>query len=205
MTGREKAFREQALFLFLSAYALISTGANAGNVMSGHIKPEHFKEAGKRALETFHAHDADSNGIVTHEELMRFSALKFNKFDVNRDGLIALSELPKRMPLSKHQKERLERFARYRPERNPENNKEQNGETGLSESDGRFQSTRLKFVARLDRDNDEQLSLEEFLSRFIRHFKRNDIDGNGEVTLSEVQEAFKKRSNRHRKRDRNFR
>ncbi len=59
--------------------------------------------------------------------------------------------------------------------------------------------TRLKFMARHDKDGDERVSVEEFAGRIVHMFKRVDLNGNGEVTMDEVTEAKTKMKKRYKK------
>ncbi|MEX0300696.1 MAG: hypothetical protein AB3N28_16595, partial [Kordiimonas sp.] len=59
--------------------------------------------------------------------------------------------------------------------------------------------SRLTYVARLDKDGDERVSVDEFAGRKIKRFKQADQNGDGSVTLQELEEASDKMRRHHRK------
>lgn len=166
--------------------ALITSQAQAGD------RGERFKEA-----------DTDGNGVITYEEMMATVKTKFAKFDKNGDGYLELAELPKEMPIPEHMEKRMKRHMERMEER-----AEDNGHDFDSEKMGdKWKPTRIKFIARHDRDGDEKVSVDEFASGAVRHFKRADVNGNGEVTKDEIKEAMKQRFGKKGKghRDRGWR
>lgn len=168
----------------ISATALFATGVLAADNMKERME-QRFKEL-----------DRNGNGIITHAEMMANVQEKFAEFDKNRDGFLTLAELPKEMPVPEHVRERMEKRAERMQERMAERGEEfdpgdlppPRGPRG-----GRFDGkpTRLHFVAKHDRDGDERVSVEEFAVKALRHFKRMDVNGDGEVTKSETIEAAK--------------
>ena len=54
------------------------------------------------------------------------------------------------------------------------------------------QPTRMKFMARMDRDGNEQLTVEEFAAPLIKRYKRADINGDGTVTQAELEEMLER-------------
>ncbi len=160
----------------MSAALLGSLIAGAAFAAGG--KGERFKEA-----------DRDGNGVITHEEMMAAVKVKFDAFDKNGDGFLTLSELPKEMPMPEHMEKRLEK----RMEKMAERAEKAGRDFDEDEFEGKFKPTRLRFVAKHDRDGDEQVSLEEFSSRAVHMFKRADANGDGEVTKTEMEDAAKQR------------
>lgn len=157
---------------------------------------------GKEMMEKrFKEADLNGNGVITHEEMMAGVQKKFSEFDKNRDGYLTLTELPQEMPVPEHVEKRMEK----RMERMRERAAEQGHELDPEDMPGqgmRGKPTRLKFMAKHDKDGDERVSLEEFARRAVHHFKRGDVNGDGEVTLAEAEQAmahhFKKRRGKHR-------
>lgn len=140
---------------------------------------------GDRMKKMFEELDADKNGVVTHAEVMAKSQLKFNEFDKNGDGFLELAELPEVMPVPDRMKKRMEKRAKKLQERVERKGIEDIQEVAVA-------PTRLKFVARHDRDGDERVSVEEFSVRAIKMFKRGDINGDGTLTMAEAEDAVKK-------------
>lgn len=147
--------------------------------------------------ERFKALDGNRDGVVTHEEMMAEVHKKFGEFDKNRDGFLELSELPEQMPVpekvAKRMEKRMEKMAKRHPEA---------AEEMKERMEDRFnrRRTRINFIAKLDRDGDEKVSVEEFVSRKIKRFKKVDGNGDGSVTLAEAEEAASKMAHRkHRK------
>jgi Ca2+-binding EF-hand superfamily protein len=138
--------------------------------------------------------DKNSNGIVSHAEMMAQVQARFAKLDKDGDGYLTLAELPKEMPVPEHVKERMEKRADRMQEKMKERAERAGREFDEEAFEDRFENrkpTRLRFVARLDRDGDERVSLEEFSTKAVRLFKHADQDGNGELTKAEADEARK--------------
>lgn len=145
-----------------------------------------------KMLERFNAADADKNGVITHAEMMAKVSEKFNGFDKNKDGYLELKELPKIMPMSKKHKHMKKYKGDHHGGKNAKD-MEKKMEKRMAKK-----HTRIKFIAKLDHDYDEKVSLSEFAKRKIKHFKRADENGDGNVTLAEMETAGK-RMHRHRK------
>lgn len=143
--------------------------------------------AGDRG-ERFKEADTNGNGVVTYDEMMATVKTKFSEFDKNGDGYLELGELPKEMPIPAHLEKRIKRHQ----ERMEERAKERGREFDPKDMDSKTKPTRIKFIARHDRDGDEKVSVDEFAVGAVRHFKRMDMNGNGEVTQDEAKEAMKK-------------
>ncbi|UTW56658.1 hypothetical protein [Kordiimonas sp. SCSIO 12610] len=188
--------REKILGISVAVCAIITAGVTAQDPAQKPSRQDRINAMREQIQATFLKLDSDSNGVVSHDEMMQTSAKRFSEFDADNNGFIALDELPKLMPISDQQRARFERLARFRADK-PE---------GVEKNERirqNRQPTRLKFVARLDRDNDEQLSLDEFAAPAVNRFKRHDVDGNGEVTLEEIETSIKKRFRKQRKARRN--
>ena len=151
--------------------ALIASQAQAAG-----DRGERFKEA-----------DTNGNGIITYEEMMGTVKTKFAAFDKNGDGFLELAELPKEMPNS----ERMEKRMKRHQERMEKRAEKAGREFDADEMADKRKPTRIKFIAKHDRDGDEKVSVDEFAKRAVHHFKRMDINGNGEVTQDEAKKAMK--------------
>ena len=143
--------------------------------------------AGGGKGERFKALDKNGNGVITHDEMMAAVKTHFDKFDTNGDGFLTLAELPKEMPMPEGMEKRMEK----RMEKMAERAEKAGRDFDEDDLEGRFKPTRIRFVAKHDRDGDEQVSLEEFSSRAVHMFKRADANGDGEVTKAEMEEAGK--------------
>jgi len=166
----------------LSATAALGIAAKEPNYLPEHIQ-QRFTEA-----------DSNKDGVVTHAEMMLQVEKKFNEFDKNRDGYLVLQELPKIMPIAEHKKERMEKHKEKMKQRMAK--RDHKMPEGMSaEMENHFgergKPTRLRFVAKLDRDGDERVSLEEFTRKAARKFKRGDVNGDGSITLAELEKAKK--------------
>lgn len=141
--------------------------------------------------------DADKNGVITYEEMMHSVHQKFNEFDKNGNNYVELEELPKKMPISDQMKKRMQKHAEKMAKRSDGNDDEM--QARMKE---RFMKkrSRLSFVARLDENGDERLSVEEFAMQKIRRFKTADRNGDGAVTQEEMEKAAShmKRKRHHR-------
>lgn len=180
----------------ISASALVATGVLAADHMDGR-KAEHIAAMKAQLEERFKDLDKNGNDVVTHQEMMAKAQEKFAEFDKNRDGYLTLDELPKEMPVPEHIKERMEKRAERVKAGRAERTDERGADDMPPPPQGHFDGkpTRLKFLAKHDKDGDERVSLDEFARKPIHHFKRMDVDGNGEVTKAEAFEAAKE----HRK------
>lgn len=170
----------------LSATAALGTAAKEPNHLPEHIQ-QRFIEA-----------DSNKDGVVTHAEMMLQVEKRFNVFDKNRDGYLVLQELPKIMPIPEHKKERMKKHKEKMKQRMAGRGHEMPEgmpEAMPAEMEERFgargKPTRLRFVAKLDRDGDERVSLEEFARKAARKFKRGDVNGDGSITLAELEETKK--------------
>lgn len=144
-------------------------------------------ETGDQIKERFAKADADGNGVVTHAEMMEQVRARFSEFDKNSDGFLELGELPKLMPIPEHRKERMEKRIAKMKEKMAKR-----GKDIPEELETMPQPTRIRFVAKFDKDGDERVSLNEFARKATRHFKRGDLNGDGSVTMAEIEEAMKK-------------
>jgi len=149
-------------------------------------------------LERFNAADTNKDGLLSHAEAMARVKEKFDSFDGNGDGYLELAELPKEMPLPEHMKKRMEHYKEKMNAHAEDHTDEKSGdmrkkmrkrlaEHGMKR--GKF--TRLKFVAKLDQDGDERVSLDEFSVRAIKRFKHHDLNGDGNISLAELEKAPK--------------
>ncbi len=147
-------------------------------------------------IERFNKADSNKDGQVTHEEMMSTIHKKFGEFDKNNDGYLELTELPKEMPVPRMMKEPMQEHLKKMAKRSGKD------EAEIQERiEARFKKkqSRLTYVARLDKDGDERVSVDEFAGRKIQRFKRADQDGDGSVTLEELEEASAKMRRHHGK------
>lgn len=144
----------------------------------------------------FNRLDADKSNIVTHAELMAEAQRKFAEFDANNDGIVTLAELPQEMPLRKQQQKRLERIKSRQNARAERRGDDWQPRLSPEEIESRMTKTRLQFMARLDKDGNEQLNVSEFAAPLIKRFKMADADGDGNVTRQEFEDALKERGPR---------
>ena len=140
----------------------------------------------------FSQHDSNGDGIISYAEMTTKVQEKFSEFDKNQDGFIALDELPRTIPLPMDRVERRGKRLSRMKEKMAEHGREM-PEEFLSHMEERGKPTRIKFMAKLDKDGDELVSLEEFSRPAIRHFKGRDVNGDGNVTLEEIKDFRKHR------------
>lgn len=184
----------KTITIAVSTLALIGTAAEAA---PGDRRAA-FKE---RAQERFQTIDQNKDGTLSHDELMAQAQVRFDEFDQDGNGIILLEELPVKMPLPGRASRRLERMQENLDLKGASDEQRQR----LEEKAEKRRPTRVKFMARLDRDENEQLDVEEFAAPMIKRYKRADINGDGSVTQSEFDEALergmrKRRGERSRRR-----
>lgn len=163
----------------LSLVGLMATSAQA--------QPENIGDMKAEAKERFLALDTNNSGAVSHDELMAQAAKRFAEYDRDGNGILLLDELPLKMPVPPRMQQRIERM-KDRAER-------RGSEAGRNAIEARVydrQPTRMKFMAHVDRDENEQLDLEEFATPLIKRYKHADINGDGTVTESEFDEALER-------------
>ncbi|NVJ98462.1 MAG: EF-hand domain-containing protein [Alphaproteobacteria bacterium] len=166
----------------ISTLAIVAIPAtHAASDKKDEFLEKRFKEA-----------DLNGNGVITHEEMMQGVQKKFAKFDKNGDGYLTLAELPKEMPVPDHVQERMKKRMERMKERAEEAERDFDPED-MPPMGHKGKPSRLHFVAKHDKDGDERVSLEEFARKAVKHFKRGDINGDGEVTLDEAKEAMEHR------------
>ncbi|WP_417451727.1 EF-hand domain-containing protein [Kordiimonas sp.] len=156
--------------------ATIATTLLAGAAFAAGERGERFKEA-----------DTNNNGVITHDEMMAAVKVKFDQFDKDGDGYLALAELPKEMPLPEGMEKRMQKHKDRMTERAEKSGRKFDDDR----FEERFKPTRMAFIVKHDRDNDERVSLEEFASRAVHMFKRADGNGDGEVSKAEMENAAK--------------
>ena len=160
----------------ISVACVVSFALSSGVLAGAHGGMKRFEEA-----------DKDKNGTVTHEEMMAKVQEKFGEFDKNGDGFIELTELPKEMPIPERMQKRIEEH------------KKRLAKEGKELSDAKKKKwekrkpTRIKFIAKMDKNGDEKVSVEEFGKKMVKHFKRADANGDGSVTREEAENAKYKR------------
>ncbi|MFC3050753.1 EF-hand domain-containing protein [Kordiimonas pumila] len=170
--------KKTTVYTLVSVLAVLATGAASAD--GGGDKMEMFTKADKNA-----------DGVVTHAEMMASVQMKFAEFDKNKDGSIVLSELPEKMPVPEGMEKRLaEKKAKLEKEG------KEISEEKLKKWEER-RPTRVQFLARMDDNKDEKISLTEFAEPLVRHFKRADINGDGSITKAEAEEAGKHRGKDH--------
>ena len=171
----------------VSTLALLSVAAEA---QPGDRKAA-FKE---RAQERFQTIDQNQDGVLSHDELMAQAQTKFAEFDQDGNGIILLEELPVKMPLPGRAQRRIERMQEKMESRGATDEQL----SRLEERAEERRPTRVKFMARFDQDENEQLDVEEFAAPMIKRYKRADINGDGSVTQSEFDEALDRGMRKHR-------
>lgn len=145
--------------------------------------------------EQFQEFDRNQDGVVTHDELMARAAQKFAEFDRDGNGVVLLEELPQQMPLSPRAERRLERMKerqQMRAQDDAGSRKGRHMRMSAEEFAAKHQPTRMKFMARFDKNADEQLVVEEFAAPMIKRYKRVDLNGDGMVTEAEIDEAMER-------------
>jgi len=169
----------------------------AGLVLAGSLGASVMAE--DKIKDRFKKHDSNGDGIVSHQEMKAQVQAKFDEYDQNRDGFVELNELPVTMPVPSHKSERRERRRSKMQEKMAERGHEM-PEKFAEHMEQHGKPTRIKFIAKLDRDGDERVSVEEYMRKAIKHFKHRDVNGDGNVTLEEIETA---RSHRMAKRLKN--
>lgn len=155
------------------------------------------------AKERFQAYDINGDGAVSYDELMEDVGRKFAEFDQDGNGILLLDELPLKMPLPAHAAERIarkqERMQRHQS-RASENPEEAQPRLSPEEMAEKRRPSRMKFMAKLDRDENEQLDIDEFAAPLIKRYKRADINGDGTVSEAELDESFERGQRRMHRR-----
>lgn len=155
-------------------------------------EPSSHERLGPKQM--FERLDANDNGVVTHAEFMIHNAQRFSEFDADADGFLTLEELPETMPIPLRAQRRLAK----RQDRTQKRLEQQGVDANTSEMPER--ARRLRFIARLDKDGDERLSVEEFAAPPLKRFKFADVNGDGQVTDTELNTALAERAHRPRSR-----
>lgn len=163
----------------LSLVGLMATSAQAQPINIAEMKAE--------AKERFYALDTNNSGAVSHDELMAQAAKHFAEYDQDGNGILLLDELPLKMPLPPRAHHRIERLEKRAERRGGEE-----GRAVVAEKVRDKQPSRMKFMARVDRDENEQLDLEEFATPMIKRYKQADINGDGTVTEAEFDESLER-------------
>lgn len=142
--------------------------------------------------------DANGNGELTFDEMQAALEAKFEGFDADNSGFITLNDLPLILPLTEKQEERRQRRLAKIQERMSENGIDIDDE----QLEARGLPTRMRFMARHDKDADEAVSFEEFSKPATRMFNRVDQNGDGTLTEEEIEQAkrFMKRKRRQKRR-----
>lgn len=153
----------------------------------------------EHAAEVFKQLDVNNDQIVTHEEMMQEARRKFAAFDQNKNGVITLGELPEKMPLPPRAERRIAKMKDRAEARQQDGEPRRGRHMSPEERAEKMRPTRIKFMARMDKNGDEQVSLEEFVVPMVKRFKRGDIDGDGEITAAEFEQSLKQRH--HKRRD----
>ena len=187
----------------------IATVATLTCILSASLLAQDDTPRGPRqsAKEAFQQLDLNGNGVVSHDEVMQAAQEKLAEFDQNGNGVVILSELPKKMPLPARAERRLAHMKEKAEARQQSGSDKQSGSQrgkkrgprlSPEERAEKMRPTRMKFMARMDKNGDEQLSLEEFAAPLIKRFKRGDLNGDGQVTTAEFEQSME-----HRKHKRN--
>ncbi len=155
-------------------------------------------EPRERAKEVFRQLDVNNDQVVTHDELMLEAQKKFVEFDQNNNGAITLGELPEKMPLSPRAERRIAHMKDRADARQQAGAQRRGPRMPPDERAEKMRSTRIKFMARMDKNGDEQVNLEEFAAPLVNRFKRGDINGDGEVTTAEFEQSLEQRKYKRR-------
>lgn len=188
---------------FMIAMAL--TGLVAAPAVA---QPGPSAEMRAQAKERFLAFDLNTDGVVSYDELMADAGNKFAEFDQDGNGILILDELPLVMPAPPHAEARRARMQQRMEERRLSRDDMQGAAQGGERPSAdaikeRRTPTRMKFMARFDRDHNEQLDVEEFAAPLIKMHKRADTNGDGSVTEAEFDQSLERGSRgkrRHGKR-----
>lgn len=146
----------------------------------------------ERMDDMFKRLDKNNDGTITHQEMMKQTKDRFDSIDKNSDGSIVLDELPKD---PKELKKLLGRDGKMK--RRHHGKKKQKGKDH-KKGDHKMRvhkrrahkMNRISMMHRMDRNNDEMISFEEFSAPAIRRFKRGDRNGDGTITRAEVKEML---------------
>ncbi len=181
----------------LIIFATVTTAVSA-SLLAQDAEPRGPRES---AREAFQQLDVNNDQVVTHDELMLEAQKKFTEFDQNKNGAITLGELPERMPLSPRAERRIAHMkdkAEAREQAGAPRHERRGTHMSPDERAEKMRPTRIKFMARMDKNGDEQVNLEEFAAPLVKRFKRGDINGDGEVTAAEFEQSLEQR--RHKRR-----
>lgn len=144
----------------------------------------------------FNQLDQNADGTVTHDELMVQIRARFDEFDTDRNGLLELAELPDVMPLPERAERRIEKLRERFAERAARQGEDFEPRITPEELEERMRPTRMKFIARLDKNGDEVVDIDEFGAPMFKRHKRADLNGDGSITFAELEEAHKQRDMR---------
>ncbi len=161
-------------------------------------QPGPSTEMMEAAKQRFQAFDLNGDGSVSYDELMTDAGKKFAGFDQDGNGILILDELPLEMPVPEHVSARRAHM-KSRMEDRRRGAQPDNDQHFAEAREERRGPSRMKFMARFDKDYNEQLNVEEFAAPLIKMHKRADINGDGSVTEAEFDEALE-RGPRHKRR-----
>ncbi|WP_308909567.1 hypothetical protein [Pseudokordiimonas caeni] len=161
----------------IAAVLLATAGASAG---------DHGMRGMRGGFDHFGKADTNGDGAVSKAEMTASLQAHFDKYDANKDGKIILAELPKEIPVPEEAKAKMqEHYDRM---------VEKRGKEKADKMMERFSkgTSRIDFLARFDRDNDEAISFAEFSAKPLKHFEKADSNSDGTVTAAEKEEAMEK-------------
>ena len=182
----------------------MTIAATLACVLSAPLMAQDGEPRGPRegAKDAFQQLDLNANGVVTHNELMQEARKHFAEFDLDGNGTILLSELPDKMPLPPRAERRLAKMqdkAQSRDQSGQRSETRRGPRMSPEDRAEKMRPTRLKFMAKMDKNGDEQLNLEEFSAPIIKRFKRADVNGDGDVTTAELEQSMEQRRHKHRR------
>jgi len=182
----------------------ITIAATLACVLSAPLIAQDSEQRGPRGgvKEAFQQLDLNANGVVSHDELMQEARKHFAEFDLDGNGIVLLSELPEKMPLPPRAERRLAKQkekAQTRRQSGQGDEAKRGPRISPEDRAEKMRPTRLKFMARMDKNGDEQLSLEEFSAPIIKRFKRADVNGDGNVTTAELEQSQEQRKHKRRR------
>ena len=158
----------------------------------------HGADMKKEMMSKFMEADTNGDSVVDHGEFMARMKDRFAQFDQNGDGTIVLDELPAMMPTPEHMKARAKKYKKKLKDKKKDLSPEQKAK--LKAHMKKYQGmTRIEYMARHDWDKNEQISMEEFSAKGVKHFKKADKNGDGAVTMAELKKAYRHHHKKHKK------
>jgi len=155
-----------------------------------------FAALADSAPRMFAQFDTDQDGRIAEAEVRAVTEAKFAALDTNGDKMLTLEELPQEMPVDPFVAERGARKAKQIAKRAARNGIDVDEEQIRQ----RMAPTRMKFMARMDKNGDEQVSFDEFSARAFRMFERVDSNADKYIDQAEADAAREKMQKRRKRR-----